>query len=499
MQLHSFFCIMRHMKLRLFSSLMILIVLVIIYPGLLLVLQPYGQGLITVMLICIMTMLSFFVFSGLQKLIVYFIYIFFTILFLIILPSDYQVLTALTATFIMIIHPLSKLETFISKQLSPNFANPIQIHLSGSYWPYFEYRKAMKAFYHLPQSKKLHQNRWYLLFRQLTTLLLLFIGVFILINETSAIVNALNDFNITRFFSLYVVFWFFLMTYYVYKKGFTTLMRALMIGIFPLMIYILIDVPLENYFKIPMIIMIALVFIFVVIFEYQRYFDRVTLDVFDYMDETTHQHVYANSLFEPIIYNDTYILSSHYLIKISLTTFHRHLQSILIYTNKKHIILTAYAYGDQMLHLYADFHFKDRTKVDLFKTYLESLFIIGIPYELFEDKHKFIYEKRFYHQPTYIVSRANHLSKQLEDVSNEKIVIVSLFMYFEDMHVLKTIQKFYQFQYLSNMSTEEYHTIKIDLPILNNPYIITTSVQEVLNLMTKHEGHFIRILVSKLL
>jgi hypothetical protein len=472
---------------------------VIIYPGLLFVLEPYGQGVITVILICILTLLSFFVFSGLQKSIIYFIYIFTTIIFLIILPSDYQVFIASTATFIMIIHPLSNLETKISKRISPNLSNPIQIHLSGSYWPYFEYRKAMKAFYHLPQSKKLHQNRWYLLFRQLTTILLLFIGIFILVNETSSIVNALDEFNMSRFFNLYFVFWFFLMTYYTYKKGFTTMMRTLMIGIFPIMIYILRDVPLEDYFKYPMIVMMSLVFLFVVVFEYQRYFDRVTLDVFDYIDESTNQHVYANSLFEPIIYNDTYILSSHYLIKISLTTFHQHLSQILTYINKKHIILTAYAYGEQMLHVYADFHFKDRVKVDHFKTYLESLFIIGIPYQLIEDKHKFNYEKRFYHQSSYIVSRANHLSKQLDDVSNEKIVIVSLFMYFENTKSLTLISKHYQFHYLDSMSTEEYHTIKIDLPVMNNPYIITTSVQEVLALMKRHEGHFIRILVSKLL
>jgi len=487
------------MKVRLITSSIILIVLFITYPSLLLLLEPYGQGIISVILICIITMLSFFVFSGLDKLIVYIIYIFFTLLFLFLLPADYQVVIALTATFTMIVHPLSSLEKKLSKIIHPNLTNPIRIHLSGSYWPYFEYRSSMKAFYHLPQSKKLHQNKWYLLSRQFTTLFLLFFGVFILINETSAIINALDNFSLARFISLYVVFWFALMSYYSYKKGFTTVLRALMIGIFPMIFYILIVVPLENYFKIPMMMMLLIVFLFIVIFEFNRYFERVSFDAFDYIDEKTHQHVYANSLFEPIIYNDTYILSSHYLIKISLTTFHLHLRQILIYANKKHIILTAYAYGDQMFHLYADFHFKDRLKVDVLKTYLESLFIVGIPYELIEDKHKNVYEKRFYHQSSYIIARANHLSKQLEDVSNEKIVIVSLFMFFENLQSLTHIQKQYQYQLIKDMSTDDYYTIQIDLPIVNNPYAITQSVQNVLSLMNQHHGQFIRILVSKIL
>jgi hypothetical protein len=487
------------MKVRLVTSSIILIVLFIIYPSLLLLLEPYGQGIISVIFICTIAMLSFFVFSGLDKLIVYIVYIFFTILFLFLLPKDFQVLTALTATFIMIIHPLSSLEKKLSKVIDPNLTNPIRIHISGSYWPYFEYRSSMKAFYHLPQSKKLHQNKWYLLSRQFATLFLLFFGIFILINETSAIINALDNFSLSRFISLYVVFWFILMSYYSYKKGFTTVLRALMLGIFPMIFYVLFVVSIENYFKFPMMIMLVIVFLFIVIFEFNRYFERVSFDAFDYIDAKTHQHVFANSLFEPIIYNDTYILSSHYLIKISLTTFHQYLRDILIYANKKHIILTAYAYGDQMLHVYADFHFKDRLKVDLFKTYLESLFIVGIPYELIEDKHKNVYEKRFYHQSSYIVARANHLSKQLEDVSNEKIVVISLFMFFEDKDVLHLIQKYYQYQLIEEMSTNNYHTIKIDLPIVNNPYAITQTVQDVLTLMNQHHGQFIRILVSKIL
>lgn len=499
MHSHSFFCIINDMKIRISLSVMILIILMILYPSLLILLEPYGQGIVTIILICILAMLSFFVFSGVQKLLVYTIYIGFTLLFLFLFPSDYQVFIALVASFIMIIHPLSKLEYYLSKKMSPSFKNPIRIHLSGSYWPYFEYRKAMKAYYHLPQSKKLHKNKWYLLSRQLTTLGLLFLSVFLIINETSNIVNALDAFSFIRFFNLYVVFLLVLMSYYAYKKGFTTVIRALMIGILPMIIYLLLTSSFDAYLRVPMILMVSTVFAFIFIFEYQRYFDRVTIDVFDYYEEESKRIVYANSLFEPIIYNDTYILSTHYLIKISLTTFHKHLQTILKYMNKHHIILTAYAYGEQMFHLYADFHFKDRAKVDLFKTFLESLFTIGIPYELQEDKHKLLYEKKFYHQPAYIIARAKHLSRQLEDVSNEKIIIVSVLMYFETMNMFANIKKSYTFTYIESMSMDAYHTIKIDMPVPNNGFVIETTVKDILNVMSLNKGQFIRILVSKIL
>ncbi len=499
MHSHSFFCIINDMKLRITLSVIILIFLMVVYPSLLILLRPYGQGIITIVLICILVMLSFFVFSGVQKLLTYTIYIGFTLLFLFLFPSDYQVLIALISTFVMIVHPLSKFEYYLSKKMSPNFKNPIRIHLSGSYWPYFEYRKAMKAYYHLPQSKKLHKNRWYLIFRQLTTISLLFIGVFMIVNETSNIVNALDAFSITRFFNLYIVFLLILMSYYAYKKGFTTVIRALMIGVFPIIIYVLMTASFDAYFRIPMLIMIFIVFLFILVFEYQRYFDRVTIDVFDYHDEQNNQIVYANSLFEPIIYNDTYILSTHYLIKISLTTFHQQLNTILKYMNKHHIILTAYAYGEQMFHLYADFHFKDREKVDLFKTFLESLFIIGIPYELKEDKHKLLYEKKFYHQKAYIIARAKHLARQLEDVSNEKIIIVSVFMYFDNMDTIESLKKSYNYTYVESMSLDAYYTIKIDVPVPNNSFIIEKTVQDILHVMTENKGQFIRILVSKII
>ena len=487
------------MKLRLSLSVIILILVMILYPSLLILLEPYGQGIVTVILICILAMLSFFVFSGVQKLLVYTIYIGITLLFLFLFPADYQVLIGLIASLIMIIHPLSKFEFYLSKKMSPSLKSPIRIHLSGSYWPYFEYRKAMKAYYHLPQSKKLHKNKWYLLSRQLTTLGLLFAGIFLIINETSNIVNALNAFSFIRFFNLYIVFLLILMSYYAYKKGFTTVIRALMIGILPMIIYILLTASFDAYLRLPMLLMVSTVFAFIFVFEYQRYYDRVTIDVFDYHDEENNRIVYANSLFEPIIYNDTYILSSHYLIKISLTTFHKHLHEILKYMNKHHLILTAYAYGEQMFHLYADFHFKDREKVDLFKTFLESLFTIGIPFELQEDKHKLLYEKKFYHQPAYIIARARHLARQLEDVSNEKIIIVSVLMYFENKNLFSNVKKSYTFTYIESMSMDAYHTIKIDVPVPNNGFVVETTVKDILSVMSLNKGHFIRILISKII
>ena len=72
-------------------------------------------------------------------------------------------------------------------------------------------------------------------------------------------------------------------------------------------------------------------------------------------------------------------------------------------------------------------------------------------------------------------------------------------MFFENLESLTHIQKHYQYQLIKDMSTDDYYTIQIDLPIVNNPYAINQSVQDVLSLMNQHHGQFIRILVSKIL
>jgi hypothetical protein len=72
-------------------------------------------------------------------------------------------------------------------------------------------------------------------------------------------------------------------------------------------------------------------------------------------------------------------------------------------------------------------------------------------------------------------------------------------MFFENMDMLKKIKKSYTFNYIESMSMDAYHTIKIDVPVPNNGFVIETTVKDILSVMSLNKGQFIRILVSKII
>jgi len=89
-----------------------------------------------------------------------------------------------------------------------------------------------------------------------------------------------------------------------------------------------------------------------------------------------------------------------------LETFQKNLHDILVYANYFKFIITAYTFGNQMVHVYADFHYKQAKRAEKFKVYLEAMFKMGFPMILEDDPEKSLYEKRFFHRPDYIIARA---------------------------------------------------------------------------------------------
>jgi hypothetical protein len=151
-----------------------------------------------------------------------------------------------------------------------------------------------------------------------------------------------------------------------------------------------------------------------------------------------------------------------------------------------------------MLYVFADFHYKKRKKVDLFKTFLESKFIMAIPYTLETDVHKFKYEQTFFHRLPYITARAKHLAQLLKDLSNEPIIIVTMIMYFESLKDVESFKLTYPILVLSDIHVTDYIAVKVDIPLNNNDYIITQEITKLYETMKSHQGNFVRILVSKL-
>ncbi|MGA0352007.1 MAG: hypothetical protein ACO3MF_04615 [Acholeplasmataceae bacterium] len=327
---------------------------------------------------------------------------------------------------------------------------------------------------------------------------MLFVATFLLIQQASSIANDLNAFQWNAFFNIYIVLWLYLMAYYAYKKGLTTVFRILVLGTIPIIMYAVILSSIVLYIKLIIVIVIGVISVGLMIYEGYQYYQRVSFDTFSYKDHEKQLTVYANSLFEPLIYNDTYILSATYRIKVSLNTFHKHFQSIIVYANFHRILITAYAYGHEMMYVFADFHYQDRKKIDQFKTFMESKFMMGIPYEFQQDRHKTLYEENFFHKDAYIIARAKHLAQYLKEISNESVIVISVIMYFNRLEDANQMENSHKITILSDIYVSDYITVKIDLPLVNNKHLIETSTQALLNEMREHQGHFVRILVSKI-
>lgn len=486
------------MKLRLILSAFMGFISIIMIPSAIIFFEPYGQGVFYVVFIFILINIVYYIYGGLAKFFTYIIYFMLTMIGFIFLDSTYHVSISLLAAFTIIVHPLQILETKLEKKMSLELTNPILLNMRGSYWPYFQYREDMKSFYHMPQQKKLKTNKKYLLLRQLTTLSLLFLGLFVFLNNTSAVINDLERFNWISFFEIYVVLWLFLMSYYAFKKGFTTVFRTLLLGVLPIVEYYIFQTTFELNVKLLLSLVFGLFALTIIVYEWKSYYQRVSFDSYAYDDDALKLSVFANALFEPLVYNDTYILSVTYRIKISLNTFHKHFHDILVFANFHKILITAYAYGNEMLYVFADFHYKKRKTVDLFKTFLESKFIMAIPYTLETDVHKFKYEQTFFHRLPYITARAKHLAQLLKNLSNESIIIVTMIMYFESLKDVESFKLTYPILVLSDIHVTDYIAVKVDIPLNNNDYIITQEITKLYESMKSHQGNFVRILVSKL-
>lgn len=486
------------MKLRLTLSLLFTVISIVIMPTAFIFFEPYGQGVFYIVFIFLFVNIVYYIYGGFAKLITYMIYFIITLISLIVLDERFEVFISLLAAFTILVHPLYALEQSLEKRMSKEFTDPIMLSTRGSYWPYFQYRADMKSFYHLPQQKKLIQKKSYLFLRQFTTLVFLFLGTFIFINETSSIINDLNRFSWRAFFDVYIMLWLFLMSYYAYRKGFTTVFRVLVLGLLPIVQYTIYQVNVETYIQVILSIGFGLFSIGIIIYEWYAYYQRVSFDSYEYIDQERGLKVYANALFEPLVYNDTYILSSTFRIKISLDTFHKHFHAIIVHANAHKILITAYAYGNEMLYLFADFHYNDRKKVDIFKTFMESKFIMAIPYTLETDKHKAKYETNFFHRLPYIQARAIHLSNLLKTLSNELLIVMSMIMYFESLDDVDAFKKHYQVLILSDIYVADYIAVKVDVPIVNNDFVISQQVTALYHTMVSNRGYFVRLLISKL-
>lgn len=483
------------MKRRLAIALILSILSILLLPTALIWLDLRGQVITILMMMVSFVIIGVYVFGGIPKMIVYLIYGSLTTLFLFLFSEPYHLAIIFIGTLLFVLHPLSSFENYMNQKMNPEDVLPIRISIHGSYWPFYAYQKEMKNFYHLPQARKLYTKKSYYHLRQITTLSLFFLGIFLFIHGINYIANSIENFSWINFFIFYGVIIIFILAFYSFKKGFTSTFRALVIALFPVIIYLFLTSSFPGPIKYSFAGSMFVLGIVVSVIEMVKYYQRVAYDAYKYQDVDLQWEVYANALFEPLIYNETFTKCGYYQIKVKPDTFQKQFHDILVYANYFRFIITAYAYSKEMVHLYVHFHEKNEKRAERFKTYLESKFTMQIPLELTDDPNKSNYEKLFFHRPGYIIARAQNLANLLKELEIKTKIIISIIAYFELEEELEAFNQDYKTVMLDDLSEDQYLTVRIDVPSLNVDYVIESKIREVLLSLMINHGQFVRISV----
>jgi hypothetical protein len=484
-----------NMKRRIAIAGSLTILIFIVMPIALILLSLRGQGIFMISAILTLVYVGIYVFGGVPKLIVAFIYGLVTFIFLFLLEEPYHLPFIIIGSLLFVLNPLSTFEGYLTTKMNDEDVLPIRISIRGSYWPFFSYHKEMKNFYHLPQARKLYTKKWYLHLRQFITLLLVTIGIFLFIFSINYIANSLNDFNWFNFFIFYNVVIIFILAFFLYKKGFTSTFRTFVISLFLPIIYLIYISNFPDPIKYSLAGSMFVIGIVVSGIELYKFFQRVDYDSYHYYDVEEQVEVYANALFEPLVYNESYIHCAHYKIRVKQDLFKKNFHDILVYANYFKFIITAYTYGQDVVHLYADFHFGKRFRAEKFKTYLEAKFKMAVEMQLEEDPNKEIYEKKFFHNPNYIIARAQNLAGLLKELEIKTKIIISMIVYFELEEELEAFSEDFSFTRLDDLSEDDYLTVRVDVPTINVDYMIESKIREVLLSLLVNHGKFVRISV----
>ena len=435
-----------------------------------------------------------FLFSGLAKFIVYSIYAVLTGVLLYFLP-DYQHSIIAIGTIMFVLNPLVNLEEKLEKKFNDDLVLPLKISLRGSFWPFYEYRKQMKDYYHLPQTKKLYTKNYYLRLRQAFTLILFSGAIYLFINELKNIAFELGNYGAENFFMFYAVITLFIATFTLYNKGFQSLLRIITIMMFPPIIYAISFTNFSNSTKIIFISGMAFIGLSTAIYTIIGTLRRVAYSEYKYFDVEEQWQVFANDLFEPLVYNETFTIFAKYVFKCELDQFKELFQDILVYSNVKRFMITAYAYDGKNILLFTEWNQKHAKKALKMQTYLENKFQTNVKSEILYDKQKTLYEKHFFHKTEYIVSRALTLSERLKTLQMYDHVILSFIFSFQSIEDIQDLGKTYYLARLEALDDKDYYAVRLDIKVANNPYIIETRVRDILLDAIIHGGQYVRISV----
>lgn len=481
------------MKQRIVISILVFSLILITLPFAITLFNLEWQVFFTIVSIIALVYVGIFIFGGLPELIIYSIYGILTILALYFIDYHYQVPIIMIATLLVLMNPLAKFEQFLTNKMSDENTEPIQISIRGERWPFFAYQKDMKNFYHLPQSRKLVTNIVYKRLRQILTIVLIAIGIYSFIHEINHIANTIDNFNWNNFLTFYIIVLLFLLAYFLHIKGFTSTFRTFGISLIPPIIYLIHITEYEQTIKIFILASFVVFSLSIVTIEYIRFFQRVVYDPLYYYDVDMQREVYANALFEPFVYNETYTLCAEYTLKVNKLEFDKQFQQILVYANYFKFIIVAYTLGEKDLTIHAHFYYKDHRRLEKFKNFLESKFQRNAVLNAYSDLHKSSYETKFFHKDAYIIARAQHLGLLLKELHINLPIILSIIVYFDQHKDFTHFAKIYPLKQLNEVAVDGYISAKVDISCINNNYVIETKLRDLLLNLLINKGKFVRL------
>ncbi len=431
--------------------------------------------------------------GGLSKLLIYLFYGLITAM-LIYYFQSYAIGFVIMGTALFILNPLSPLENKLAVKIDSPEAITAYNLVPKEKRVFYLYRSNMKDFYHLPQTRKLYKKKSYYYLRQIITLILFSAATFLAIHQLKDIGLNLSTYTHYIWITFYYILVLYIVALMIYKKGFSSGIRVAMITVLPPIVYILLFTSdLDLSWRLGFGLSVALMAVGVIVYQIIFYFQRVTYSAYHYYDSDENAEVFANALYEPFVYSESYNTIVKYTLTLSLDKFNTRLNDILIYANFYGFIITAYLVKSNKLIIYTVFKTGTKSRMYKFQNLLNKYFETKVSLDIKHDPQTALYEELFTHKPAYIVQRAVSLGKLLKELNIESPLIISLFFYFKNLDDLEEFAKIYQIEIIKLDDTSE--AIRVDIQIANTEYLIGIKIREVLLNSMIYNGQYIRVLV----
>jgi hypothetical protein len=411
--------------------------------------------------------------------------------------EDYLLGLMIVGTLLLITNPLDFLRKKIFKKLNIKNNVPLNINLYRSRWAIFEYRKLMKQYFHMPDTIRLFNSKTYKVLRQLTFLAILFLAILIFIYQMGRIV--LQNFTLPFLaFRVFLSTMLFLIAFILFKKGFLSTLRLLSVLIFPVLLFLILVVPSDLINDISRLILFSFMVICTLAsFTYNLflYFQRVLYNYYYYFDNDSKTEVYANSLFEPLVYNYCYTYFTKYSIKISREAFLKHFNELVVYANFKLFFIISYSFSNDCCYIFTATHYKEKYKINNFKKILDRKYNTNCGVYTVEDKDAKVFENMFFHKDEYIMSRAVSEAALYKSFTYKHKIIVSIVFYFtnyekmNEYSISRNVMRLKEYEYSGNA------VVKTSIIVENDDILIKKCVKNMLLDASLYDGHYVRIIV----